>query len=577
MTTALEILKHDGLSPSTLSQYLASFLLDKGYGQIAERLFALPTGRALLSQLIGQFMLLLPPYEATSLQMRQSIAAGLCGEGSATYFGTIQENAELLHSMTFRGQIDDPFQDEPEQTPPLGPGVAQHFSLRGFRLGSCGVGTRMAQTPIVFIGAGPATILLARTLVNAGFRRITVIDPSGQYGGIWRQKNVRWASRNNPSPITYETIRAEAAPGEGEHITRFLDTLATPPRVGALHWRPLPPPIQGRVVQVEPGDLAHRVHYVTKRQEHVLETPLLIAAPGLGKPLAPSRPGVMTTDTPQEAGIRWQQLLSLEQAQALQGKTVVFIGLGNSTAEMLVQFHRYQDAGLDLRLKVLTHYPREAIRHPRSYQTVGEQDYRLFRDPGEGQLTSLAGDLETIRLAFERLRDSRNPGVEELLTDVVHWKLQDDEVFGPRIFVTQRDGRERRFACDQLYTLIGYGHPRETLESLGFYVLNPAVGTIAADYDGEVQHVPVTAGRARLCPGYFAAGALLKAPRSENAQVIPGMLYRLPDQFFSICLRAAEYALMPDAPAKGWMHVRTLRDKRSLFWRMLGKEAQVNV
>lgn len=544
MTTAVDLLKHDGLSTSTILPHLASFLLDKGYGQIADRLFALPTGRALLTQLIGQFLLLLPPYEANSMQMRQSIAAGLCGEGSATYFGTIQENAELLQSMAFRGGDNDPFQDEPGQVPPLGAGIACSFSLRGFRLSACGVGARMARTPIVFLGAGPATILLARTLMNAGFRQIIVIDPSGQYGGIWRQKNVQQASRNNPSPIIYETIRAEAAPGTGEHITRFLATLASPPRAGALRWRSLPAPIQGRVVQVEPGDLAHRVHYVTKSQKHMLETPLLIAAPGLGKPLAPSRPGVMTTQTPREAGIRWQQILSLEQAQALQGKTVVFIGLGNSTAEMLVQFHRYQDAGLDLRFKVLTHYPREAIRHPRSYQTVDGEGYRLFRDPGAGQLTSLAGDLEPIRLAFERLLDSRNPYMEELISDVTHWNIPNNEVLGPQMVVTQRNGRERRFACDQLYTLIGYGHPRETLESLGLFVLNPAIGTIAADFDGEVQRAPVTPGRDRLCPGYFAAGALLKAPRNENVQVIPGMLYRLPDQLFSICLRTAEYALL---------------------------------
>jgi len=211
---------------------------------------------------------------------------------------------------------------------------------------------------------------------------------------------------------------------------------------------------------------------------------------------------------------------------------------------MLVQFQRYQDAGLDLRFKVLTHYPAEAIRYPRSSHPVEREEYRLFREPAAGQLTSLAGDLEAIRLAFERLRESHNPEVEELIPNVTHWSLQHSETLGPQMVVTQRNGRERRFACDQLYTLIGYGHPRETLESLGFYVLNPAVGTIAADYDGEVQRAPVTPGRARLSPGYFAAGSLLKAPRSENAQVIPRMLYRLPDQLFSLCLRAAEYALL---------------------------------
>lgn len=541
MTTSLERLKRDGLNFSTIREHLPRFLFDKGYGEVAERLFALPEGKVLLSQLIGQFLLHLPLSEAVSRNMQQFVAAGLCGEGHASYFGTLQENAAIFLSLSDRGEDDDPFRDTSDQLAPIGKGVSPFFSLRGFSAANSGIGAKIARVPITFLGAGPATILLARTLIDAGFRTITVIDPSGEYGGIWRQKNVRQASRNNPAPMMYETVRVEAAPGDGEHITQFLAALATPPR--SSRRKALPSIVRGKVIGVQPGDLAQHVRYVTTNQEHVLDTPLLVAALGQGKPLAPSRPGVMTTDTPEKAGIRWQQQISLSQARTLQGKTVVLIGLGNSCAEMLLQLQRYRDAGLNIRVKVLTHYPYEAIRYPHAVRSADGRIYRLFRDPGEGQLTRLAGDLEPILAAFERVRDSDDHEAEELLTDVKQWSIQQTPS-GKQMTVIQRNKQQRVIHCDQLYTLIGYGHPQASLEALGMQVLDPYSGTIATDYDGEVQRSCVAPGRARLYPGYFAAGALLKAPHSENAQVIPGMLYRLPDQFFSIFLRAAEYALL---------------------------------
>ncbi len=201
MIISIEKLKRDGLNFSTIQEYLPHFLLDKGYGEIAECLFALPEGKKVLPHLIGQFLLHLPPYDAASISMRQFVAAGLCGEGHASYFGTLQENAAILQSLSQRGGNDDPFFDAPGQAATVGKGVARHFSLRGFHLENSGIGAKIARVPITFIGAGPATILLARTLVDAGFRRISVIDPSGEYGGIWRQKNVRQASRNNPAPM----------------------------------------------------------------------------------------------------------------------------------------------------------------------------------------------------------------------------------------------------------------------------------------------------------------------------------------------------------------------------------------
>src|SRR5206468_425945 len=116
---------------------------------------------------------------------------------------------------------------------------------------------RLAQTPIVVLGAGPAGTLITRTLVNAGYQSVQVLDNRGCYGGIWNQKNVRDGSRNNPIPLIYEQFRVEAAPGLGQQITSFLTALADPPR--SFGMSALPEIHKAKVLQVLPGDLAHQV------------------------------------------------------------------------------------------------------------------------------------------------------------------------------------------------------------------------------------------------------------------------------------------------------------------------------
>ncbi|BCL83629.1 hypothetical protein ccbrp13_60940 [Ktedonobacteria bacterium brp13] len=422
-------------------------------------------------------------------------------------------------------------------------GSASSFSLQGFRLPAHH--SHLVQTPILVLGAGAAGTLITRTLVNAGYQHIHVLDDRGHYGGIWNQKNVYNGSRNNPIPLMYEQFRVEAAPGMGHEITSFLADLADPARSFGL---PALPEIQkAKVLHVFPGDLTHQVVFRDERGEQHLEAPIVINTMGLGKPLSPSRNGVMTTDIPASAaGNRWQQVLTLEQMKKLQGKMLVFIGLGNSTAEMLVQIQHYIQAGLDLRYKVLTHYPEEVLRSPNYPRHVNGQIQQLYRDIDRPKLTKLAGDLEHIERAFTQARDSRDPDREEIISSVTFWTLEQTEE-RKQMRVRLADETEHVFAYDQLYTLIGYGHAKEELEALGMWVTDDYLGTIASDYDGEIQRLPGAPSRMRLYPGYFALGALLRTPQNPNALVIPGMLYRLADQFSSIVFRSIEYAMRQEA------------------------------
>jgi hypothetical protein len=525
--------------PDSLSQLLCNVFADKGIAPATvQYLLDSPTSAAALGQLLGHCVIR-SPYAAGSRSLQQSILSCLWHEPHYTYYGTVRENVEIdsavadsSDSSGYRESIRD--------------GSTQYFSLYGCRLPAHR--PRLRQTPIIVLGAGAAGTLITRTLVNAGYQHIFVVDARDSYGGIWNQKNVFGGSRNNPIPLGYEQFRVDAAPGAGSHITSFLASLAHPPR--SLGIKPLPAIHKATVTKVMPGDLLHRVIYCDKDGEHLIEAPLVFNTLGLGKPLPPSRPGVMTTDVPaSSAGIRWQQILTPEQVTKMPGKTLVFIGLGNSTAEMLVQIQHYREAGFDLRYKILTHYPGTSLRYPYDDEHLDGKSFRLYRDTERPRLTKLAGDLPHIERAFLQARDSRDKEQEEIIPSVKHWTME--RVEGRQIMtVTLADGDERSFPCDQLYTLIGYGHRKEELLEMGMWVMDEYLGTIAYDYDGEIQRLPGSPGRPRLYPGYFALGAPLYAPHNPNALVIPGMLFRLSDLYSSVVFRSAEWAMQKAAQPK---------------------------
>jgi hypothetical protein len=244
-----------------------------------------------------------------------------------------------------------------------------------------------------------------------------------------------------------------------------------------------------------------------------------------------------------EAGIRWQQILDERQARALDGKMLVFIGLGNSTAEMLGQIQRYnRQLGLHIRYKVMTHYPKAALAQPDADVVWKEKLYHLYRDTRLPHLTQLAGDLPEIEQAFVQVRNSRSLELEEIVPEVTHWTIV--KANGSKTMVASlADGSTRAFSFDQIYTLIGYGHRREELDALGLLVTNDYLGSIAYDYDGEIQRMVGALGRERVWPGYFGLGSLLKSPQNPNAQVIPGIIFRIPDTLVSVIIRSTEYWL----------------------------------
>jgi hypothetical protein len=527
------------LSTSRLRSLLHSAFADKGYAEEAIAYLAArnATTSNFLGFLLGHFLMRTPDtgYYIILQQTAAALFNPFYGPPREVhpYTGTPQENTAIDASIA-----TSPARDGFRRS--IGRGSARFFSSQGFRLPR--YDRMLKHTPIAILGAGAAGTMMARVLVNAGFLSISVLDQTGRYGGIWNQPNVRGGSKNNPFNFSFEGLYVSEAPGPGETITRFLERVVDPDH---SHFSlPLPAVKKAKVLGVEPGDLASRITYSDETGQHILEAPIVINTLGLGKPLAPSRVGVMTTDMPAyEAGIRWQQILDERQARALDGKLLIFTGLGNSTAEMLVQIQRYnQQLGLHIRYKVLTHYPKVALEQPDTTVAWKEKLYHLYRDTRLPQLTRLAGDLAEIERAFTQARDSRYPDCEEIVPEVTHWTITRGNGTKTLVF-TQADGSTRSCNFDQLYTLIGYGHRREELDALGLLVTDDYLGSIAYDYDGEIQRAVGAMGRERICPGYFGLGSLLKSPQNPNAQVIPGILFRLSDTLTSVIIRSTEYGL----------------------------------
>ena len=342
-----------------LRRLLCSAFADKGYAEEAIAYLAArsATTRDFLGELLGHLLMRTPDtgYYVILQQTADTLVNPFytIPRDAPAYTGTPQENTVIDASIA-----TSPARDGFRRS--IGRGSARIFSNLGFRLPR--YDRLLKHTPIVILGAGAAGTMMARVLVNAGYLSVSVLDQTGRYGGIWNQPNVRGGSKNNPFSFNFEGLYVSEAPGPGETITRFLERVVDPSL--SYFLRPLPAVKKAKVLRVEPGDLASRVTYSDETGQHLLESPIVISTLGLGRPLPPSRVGVMTTDMPAyEAGIRWQQILDERQARALDGKTLVFIGLGNSTAEMLVQIQRFnRRLGLNIHYKVLTHYPKIVAR-----------------------------------------------------------------------------------------------------------------------------------------------------------------------------------------------------------------------
>lgn len=399
----------------------------------------------------------------------------------------------------------------------------------------------ISSTPILIVGAGASGLLSAKAMVDSGFKNITMIDQRGEPGGIWEDERVFNGSKNNPFPIEFPGVTGVgAAPGPGTDIQRLLRDVA-----GIVSRRGVKM-LKGKVTGVKPGDLNHIVAVRSNGQTQELTAPIVIMAPGNGTPLPAELPGIVNSNISNaDMGKRWQEVWDIDDARKMteltsNGKPLILVGSGNSTAEMLTQIKHYNEnfPDINIQFKVLTHYPEDSVYQPEGLfiSPDGSHQYRLYRDIKAPNLTKMAGDLPDIDAAWRYARATNS-----VIPDMTSWDRK-----GDYLVVKTRTGKVHKFlfSRSRMNSLIGYGHTQEFLRSIGLNnsITDTHFGQITYDWDGELQSNPGATGRERVFPGYFALGPILKRPENPNAPVIPGDIFRMQDQLLSVILRAEEYS-----------------------------------
>ncbi|MDB5185727.1 MAG: hypothetical protein JWL85_250, partial [Candidatus Saccharibacteria bacterium] len=209
------------------------------------------------------------------------------------------------------------------------------------------------------------------------------------------------------------------------------------------------------------------------------------------------------------------------------GRPIVLLGLGNSTAAMLHQIHRYEDAhpGKAIDYLVLTDLPKAAVEDP-TREVNGHKS--VFRKPKQKYLTGYSGDLERDRESYYRALDDKRivPGV---------CAVNYDRVTGSLVIEDAEGEWETEKAL--VFALIGYERDQKLLRSIGALVggevsIRPCDGAVSTETDGYSSSV-------------YALGSFAATRENPNAGVIPGIQGQVPGTFLTHLIRTC-------ARDRGW-------------------------
>ncbi len=506
--TAIELLKTFAASTPAMipnmGGVLRKFFEDKGFNPFH-------AVRMAKQEFFGQMLLQLVlrdegRRDASLFDFQGSVMSNTKPTQMAHYVGSGVQNAAVDRALANSGHRSS-------QNRVQGEGATSYFQPSRIDSGVASV-LGIDNTPIAIVGQGAAGILIAHALYNMGFHNVLLYEKSRRSLGIWSQDNVSEGTKNNPRAIEFFDGRLDPAPGSGRDVQRFLQKFVRSARY------------ETGVTSITPGNLDHIVdsdHYGSRT------FPIVINAIGLGKPKPLSdKTRMVTTAGASVAGPRWQQQL---EAQDVRGKRLVFIGLGNSTAEMIRQMHTFMDDGVDTDYRVLTHYPMDSVWNPRAYVEQGDKMFRVFRDLSKLNLVDYQGDLQDSLVDYNRALYGG-----KILSGVRRWEAE-----GNKLATWNRANMDvDEIEFDQIYSLIGYTHSEENITRYGCKY-DPVGKCAMYDYDGEFVADPKAKGGDRLFKGYFGFGSILESPHNPNAIVIPGMLHRIGDLMFGVLMRALEY------------------------------------
>lgn len=283
---ALKQNPYDISKSETGIQKLEEFFADKGFDSKVGLLLA---ERGLLGSLFNKLVLRIDSLEdiPDDLLFRVLLKQSINHPSllKPKYSGTAKENVKIDRS------IKESTHKNNSRRQLAGIGATRIFNPGSLLFEQPGIRTLTRNTKVVVVGGGPAGLMVIRGLVELGFnpQNITVLDKSGEYGGIWNKKIVYEGSKNNPFHFNFLGLMLSAAPGSGRTVNDFLTSIED--RENRRFSRNLPKPIKAIVLGVNPGDLNHTVTYKTPEGEKSITAPIVINALGNGRPLNPDREG----------------------------------------------------------------------------------------------------------------------------------------------------------------------------------------------------------------------------------------------------------------------------------------------
>jgi hypothetical protein len=367
------------------------------------------------------------------------------------------------------------------------------------------------------VGAGAGSIILASylTLRGADPENITFFDPSKRFGGIWRDKNVRMGGFNNPAPLAFTaTHKLSINDRQGNNMRDFL--------TGIAHDYLRKAKFVGSEVTglVRDGDGAWLATAGTKQHE----ADYVVLANGT--PIPRKLDGRRIASNLDEHDHGWRprverQQRKLTNKELRSKRPSVLVGLGNSTAAMIKQIHRYEDDhGTTVPYFVLTDRSEEEILLPNMDTRYGKPIKPVFRDPSSNYLTGYSGDLLKDRINYMRMIHN-----DRVITDVKEITYDDS--------LQIRTQRGRAVINNaRIFVLIGNERDPalfDAIQSVNRKGREPKIracdGAIATKTHGYNSNA-------------FAVGAVAATRRNPNAAVIPGILSQVPGTTLTIALRS---------------------------------------
>jgi hypothetical protein len=398
---------------------------------------------------------------------------------------------------------------------------------------------------ICIIGGGPAGMLTLQTLMQMGFENVVVVDNSPDQLGIWKQKNVVRGGINNPRNASAFNGMSQLVVGDrqGQNMVDFLEGVKPENMEDYL--------LRGMVTGITQQGKQTLVS-TTNKEYPQFPVDLVFLCTGTGKPLDLHDPQApMKTEIPESYVQRWQH--ELKNLDRYKGKTIVCVGLGNSTAEMMRQVHEINESlpsDEKIKIRVLTHYGREAVLDPT--KKVHKHDGTkgsIFRKLPEGIVVDYAGDIPALKLVYDEAMvvDCANPHADAddresaILDSVKEWGAtkNDDKTYS--VWYTCANGTTYQIEnVSEINALVGYANDETLMEKLGCKISD----TYHRYLDLRAVDNRVKMKRGISAPVY-AVGAAGVRRDNQSCRTIPGILYSLPEVMVSawIDLAKSSYSL----------------------------------